>query len=480
MTTLNATQLNPQYVNNLDKWSLVRDAVNDDIEKNAIAKEYIIKPAGMSEENYKAYVKRAVFKNFVGQTIDVQKGAAFSKEFEFTGPDGSDLPESLAYLVDNVDGSGTSLEDQIKSVGQDVFSVGRIGAMVEYRPGGNGSKADSNRAKIVTYTAESIHDWEESYTIEVDNKLIYVLLVETYSKLVNGSRTDVERKIELKIDEEGFYVQTITDDNQIMGEPSMPLLGNGQRMDFIPFKFIGADNNKPDVSRAPMFKLATINLAHYRGDADKRTNIHLFSVPTVAFNLSSDVDPQRFAEINGLTDASGKITKSPTVGGTAYIGCDITYAQASTDAFLLTCQDADVADMVKLGAQVIAEGHAETAEAARIRKAAGTASLGDMVGNIEYAYNDLIMWCSMMNNQSGQADEFKFNMNKKFFDDRLNPQMLQQLGALALSNQIPRKTLFDAMKRDGSLGVNDEMTMEDFEALISEQADLNPALNLDE
>lgn len=478
MTTLNAIQLNPQYTASLDKWSQVRDAVNDDVEKNATAKGYIIKPAGMSEENYKAYVNRAVFKNFVGQTVDVQKGAAFSKEFNFTGPEGSDLPESLAYLVDNVDGSGTSLEDQIKSVGQDVFSIGRIGAMVEYRSGGSGSKADSNRAKIVTYTAESIHDWEESYTIEVDNKLIYVLLVETYSKLFNGSRTNVERKIELKLDEDGFYVQTITDDGQIVGEPSMPLLGNGQRMDFIPFKFIGSDNNKPDVSRVPMFKLSTINIAHYRGDADKRTNIHLFSVPTVAFNLSSDVDPQRFAEINNLTDASGKIAKSPTVGGTAYIGCDITYAQASTDAFLLTCQDADVSDMIKLGAQVITEGHAETAEAARIRKAAGTASLGDMVGNIEDAYKDLFMWCSMMNNGNGQADEFVFEMNMKFFDDRLNPQMLQQLITGVMSNQIPQDVLFKAMKRDGSLGVNDDMTLEDYQALLSEQQTNNPSLNI--
>ena len=476
MAITSGTNINPQYTESKNKWSLVRDCVNDDVERYAVAKQYIIKPAGMSEANYKAYVKRAVFKNFVGQTVDVQKGAAFSKEFEFTGPEGSDLPESLAYLVNNVDGSGNSLEDQIKKVGQDAFSIGRIGAMVEYRAGGNGSLADSNRAKIVTYTAESIHDWSESFTIETDNKLVYVLLVENMSEIQNGSRVNFKREIELSLDENGLYVQKITDD--ITGstpQMSEPVLGNGQRMDFIPFKFIGADDNSSNVSRSPMYKLSTINIAHYRGDADKRTNIHLFSVPTVSFNLSPDVDPTQFMEVNGI-----KKGQSPAVGGTAYIGCDIGYHQASTDAFLLTCQDADVADMVKLGAQVIAEGHAETAEAARIRKAAGTASLGDMVGNIEDAYNDLIMWCSMMNNSSGQSDDFEFIMNKKFFDDRLSPQMLQQLGALALSNQIPRKTLFDAMKRDGSLGVNDEMDMEEFESLISEQAELNPSLNLDE
>ena len=52
----NLEQLNPQYTKNIDKWSLVRDAINDDIECNAIAKNYIIKPAGMSDQNYDAYV----------------------------------------------------------------------------------------------------------------------------------------------------------------------------------------------------------------------------------------------------------------------------------------------------------------------------------------------------------------------------------------------------------------------------------------
>ena len=476
MAITSGTNINPQYTESKSKWSLVRDCVNDDVERYAVAKQYIIKPAGMSEDNYAAYVKRAVFKNFVGQTVDVQKGAAFSKEFEFTGKDGSELPESLAYLVNNVDGSGNSLDDQIKKVGQDVFSIGRIGAMVEYRAGGNGSLADSNRAKIVTYTAESIHDWSESFTIETDNKLVYVLLVESMSEIQKGSRVNFKREIELSLDEDGLYIQKITDD--ITGSTpqiSKPKLGNNKRMDFIPFKFIGADDNSSNVSRVPMFSISRINIALYQGDAEARTNIHLFAVPTVGMDINSQVTLDEFAMANGL-DKSEQIK----VGGTGFIGAVPVYAQASTDSFLLEHQEVDKADMIKLGAQVIAEGHAETAEAARIRKAAGTASLGDMVGNIEDAYNDLIMWCSMMNNSSGQADDFEFVMNKKFFDDRLNPQMLQQLGALALSNQIPRKTLFDAMKRDGSLGVNDEMTMEDFEALISEQAELNPALNLGE
>ena len=480
MTTLDNTSLNPQYTKAIPKWSDVRDAVNDDIECNAIKKGYIIKPPGMSEENYKAYVERAVFKNFVGKTLRSQKGAAFGKEFSFSGVKGSEIPESLRYLVDNVDGSGTSLEDQVKLVGQDVFSIGRVGAMVEYRGGGNGSLAESNKAKIVTYTAESIHDWNESFSIEVDNKLVYVLLVETYSKFDNGSRENVERKIILKLDDDGFYTQTITEDNKMIGDVIEPKFGNGERMNVIPFKFIGADNNKPDVSQIPLFDLTKLNIAMYRSDADARTLIHLCSVPNVSIELSQNVDPSTFARSNGLDIEGTDRMKPLKMGGVGYVGGKMEYIQASADSFMLEYQKIDKDDMISLGAQEVTIGRVETAEAAIIRKAAGTVSLGDMVGNIEDAYYDLFMWCSMMNNQSGQADEFEFNMNKKFFDDRLTPQMLQQLGALALSNQIPQQTIFKAMKRDGSLGVDDEMEFDDFVAMIQEQAELNPTLNLDE
>lgn len=477
---MNTLQVNPQYTNNVAKWQLVRDCVNDEVESKAKIGSrygcntggYVIKPEGMSDSAYNAYCARAVFKNFVAQTLDVQKGAAFGKKYVFTGVDGVDLPESLNYLVSDIDGCNNSLDDQLKSVAQDIFSIGRIGALVEYQSSGDGSLADSNGAKIVTYTAESIQDWNECKLRGGKSGLDYVKLCEKYSRLdpVNYNRTDEERLIELMLDSDGLYIQKITDSASEGFEIIEPKNGNGQRLDYIPFTFIGADSNTSCVSRLPLYRLSTINIAHYRGDADKRTNIHLFSVPTVSFNVNSDVGVDQFMKINGLMDQAGNPTP-PTIGGTAYVGCDIGFAQASTDSFLLTSQDADVSDMIKLGAQVISEGHAETAEAARIRKAAGTASLNDMVGNIQEAYIKLLSWCSMMNNASGQSDEFEFKMNDKFFDDRLSPQVLQQLIAGVMSNMIPHKALYSAMRRDGSLGVDDSMTLEDYLDLIDTQPD---------
>ncbi len=470
---MNTLSVNPQYTLNKEKWQLVRDCVNSEIESKAKIGSrygcntggYIIKPEGMSDSSYNAYCARAVFKNFVSQTLSVQKGAAFGKKYTFTSDNDNELPESLDYLVTNVDGCNNSLDDQLKSVAQDVFSVGRVGALVEYS-GGSGSLADSNGAKIVIYTAESIQDWQD------DGKLNYVKLCEKYSRLnpENYTRTDEERLIELMLDSDGLYIQKITDSANELPEIIEPLNGDGNRLDYIPFIFIGADGNGTNVSRQPLYDLATINIAHYRGDADKRTNIHLFSVPTVSFDVNPDVGVDQFMKINGLVDVAGNPI-SPTIGGTAYVGCKIDFAQASTDSFLLTCQDADVSDMIKLGAQVISEGHAETAEAARIRKAAGTASLNDMVGNIQEAYIQLFKWCSMMNNSSAQADDFEFEMNMKFFDDRLSPQVLQQLIAGVMSNQIPQKALYTAMRRDGSLGVDDSMTLEDYIDLIDTQPD---------
>ena len=58
--------------------------------------------------------------------------------------------------------------------------------------------------------------------------------------------------------------------------------------------------------------------------------------------------------------------------------------------------------------------------------------------------------------------------------------MLQQLITGVMSNQIPRTVLVSAMRRDGSIGVNDDMTDEIYNDLLKEQADLNPGLSLGE
>ena len=473
MTTIKTSE-HPQYTKNKAKWQLVRDCVNDNVQANAIECDYIIKPPAMSDDDYKAYVGRAVFKNFTGQTLDVQKGAAFGKDFAFTGIDSSDLPESLEYMLTNADGSGTSLEDQIKQVGQDVFSVGRIGALVEYRAGGTGSMADSNRAKIVLYTAETIRDWDEVQSVEVDGKLVYVCLVESYSKLTDGARANQERKIELKLID-GLYTQVITDSGENATVKIIePLDGAGKRMDFIPFKFFGADNNRPSASRVPMFKLSTINLALFRSDADLRTNLWLFAVPILSVSLDGHVAPNDFDRANGFVDDQGdRIGSIRTGGSKAYVGGVISYTQPSVDNILMNSQDRDEEALVKLGAQLISEGHNETAEAARIRKAAGTASLGDMVGNIESGYEDLFTWCMMMNNKGAAVDEFEFNMNRKFFDDRLDAQKLTAMLSGVMSGQIAKESLFKAMQRDGSMGVTEDDSYESYQAKIDEQPDNN-------
>lgn len=475
------TTINPMYTKNKHKWRLVRDCVNDDVKRHAADPSvkadydlseggYLIKPEAMSDKGFAAYCAAAEFTNFTGQTLDVLKGGAFSRPFKFTGPEGADLPESIAYLSEDTDARYTKLDDLLKLVATDVFSVGRIGLIVEY-PQASEDEArtmadigvSGKRAKILTYSAESIVDWNEYGT--------YVKICEPYSMVAEGkTRTNHTREIELYIDEDGFYVQKVDDDDGSPVRIYEPRNGAGARLDYIPFWFVGADSNQPIPSRPPLYKQATLNLQHFRKDAQEAINQHQYSHGTL-FVSTGDMDSQTFGMINGLTDESGNFVKPLAVGGTAYIvgqGGSATLLQAETGDSISKTKMEIAENMVRIGAQLITTGQNETAEAARIRKATGTASLGDMVGNIEDAMQSVIETVSAMNNSTGQADEFKFEMNKKFFDDRLSPQTLQQLSNMASLGQIPKEQLFDAMKRDGSLGISDDDDYQDWSDLIVE------------
>tara|TARA_Y100001956_G_scaffold3132_1_gene3088 strand:- start:2128 stop:3555 length:1428 start_codon:yes stop_codon:yes gene_type:complete len=469
---------NKQYAENVKKWEQVRDCIEDKVEQKR--EKYIPKPEGISDTNYGVYAGRAIFANFTGQTAQVLKSSMFYRDYTLQGVDGAELPESLQMMVDNFSGKGTNFDDHLKKTGFNVCSVGRFGVLCDYpdTAGQKLSQADINKrglsAYFPTYRAESIVDWD-TQVIDGKEVLYYVKLCERVSSIVkqgnNFTRDDVDLERELFIDDDGFYAQKVTVDGTTQ-EIKQPLKGNGERFDFIPFQFINADDNTPDCGPIPLYKISTLNIGHFREDANRRQNSFYFSVPTATVDIG-DMDAQEFRTANNMGKNDGI-----TFGGTAYIlqKGKIELIQAKEGSVSQSIQQDDESAMVKLGAQIVMQGQNETAEAARIRKGTGMVTLGDMAGNIEEAYINLINWGMMMNNPSGEPDEFEFNMSRQFFDDRLSPQMLQQLINMNIQGKYPDDDLYKQLKKD-NLTTFDTM-LEYKEALGTDTGD--NSLNIDE
>jgi hypothetical protein len=171
-------------------------------------------------------------------------------------------------------------------------------------------------------------------------------------------------------------------------------------------------------------------------------------------SIDPHVSADEFMSINGLKDG-----QPIALGSVGYIGASGTMVQANENNLAMSVIDKDVDNMAQIGAQIITVGQNETAEAARIRKSAGLASLYDVVENLEEGDTNVIKWMMMFNNQSGQPDEFILQLNRKFLDDGISPQMLQQLISMNMMGKYPDEYLFKVM-RDNNLALDGDNSID--------------------
>lgn len=464
---MNDLDTNCEYKQNLRKWQMVRDCVNDEVKSKACRdasceyertsdfshQGYIVRAPGIEDEAYYTFANRAVFKNYTGNTLDILCGAAMMRPYKLTGESTDDteqpLPESIQYIEDSFTRSGIGYYDSLKGRIREVSSVGRFGLWADFPSNTEGMTQKEIRdkglfARAQGFTAENIKDWSEAI-INGRKQLNYVKLSECYTQMV-VSGGDFRREAfsvtyELFLDEEGLY--SVKRDDGTTVNIYSPTLGNGQRLDWIPFQFYGSIENTPSVDPLPMFKISEINIALFNNDATFRQAMWYFGAPTATFALSDGVSISEFQKANGLLEG-----ESPTFGGSAYVGCEIGLAQISVDSMLIQAMDKDVESMAQIGAQIITVGQNETAESVRVRKGLGLANLTGIINNIEAGDINVIEWLMMFNNESGKPDEFILELNKRFYDDRIDPQTLQQLITLNFQGKFPDEYLFKVLKEN--------------------------------
>lgn len=262
----------PEYNDAYNSWVLVEDAVGGEYKVKNKGVEYLPMPNPDDESQanrlrYDQYKKRAVYYNTCFRTLMGMIGVAFR-----VAPK-SIIPASVDYLELNADGAGLSLQQQAQWVLSEVIKKGRCGAMVDYPSvDGDTSKADVERgirSSIKVYSPESVVDWNEEET-DIGARLNYVKICETSHRINvdTGIRECVTKYIVLRLSDGVYTAQYYNDLSQSEGEPLTPRNAAGQPFDYIPFMFIGSENNNPDIDQALLYDLAVVNVAHYRNSAD--------------------------------------------------------------------------------------------------------------------------------------------------------------------------------------------------------------------
>ncbi len=313
------TSIHPEYEYHRGRWSKNRDFCSGSEAVKAKGRVYLPddnqlydtagKPLGDSiagptddpfkyKRKYSILLQRASFNAIAQHTRNGWTGMMFNKDPII------ELPSQIEYMRDNVDGAGQTLIQLAKKNSSEGIEVGRIGMLVDMpSTGGNLSIAEEAalniRPRIANYVAEAIEDWDETEVGAVKKLSFVKLREEIYNRddeFSDYGECEIQYRV-LRLREDG-YTQEVLDENGDAKEEEKLILAQGKPLPFIPFYFVGAENNKPDVDDAPVSPIVDINLAHYLTSADYEELNHLYSLPTPSFNLGDNVSIDDFNKAN--------------------------------------------------------------------------------------------------------------------------------------------------------------------------------------
>lgn len=479
-TQVMRTTVHPQYDHARRRWEINRDACGGEMAVKAKGRKYLpddneeynaagnptgrsIRAAGPDpmkfERKYQNYLRRASFMTVAQHTRNGWVGMAFNNDPTVT------LPTELQYLIENVDGGGQSLEQLAKRATNDVSELGRYGLLVDAaRIERDVSQAEADamglKPSIIGYRAEDILDWNEE---KVGNKTILTMVKlrrcffdreDEENDLSGYSDMEFEYTYYRLIDGECTYQRYDDSDTEIDDNP-IPITGSDRApLDFIPFYFIGAENNKPDVDESPLSGIVDLNLSHYRNSADEEALNHTHAAPILGIDTGVNQTAEQFAKANpnGIRTGDAVITQ----GGGA-----VGYQQIAADSAIANLMLAKENRMEKVGARYAGEGNSKdvTAEAARINAAFTTSTLSTAVGNISEAIEaaltglatmmglDVTPTITTVDGEEVQEKVVAFELSKDFYGETLIWQAIQPLVDLYDRGLLTLEGLQDACKQ---------------------------------
>ena len=424
----------------LPKYKLVDDTVEgEDVIKDG-GETYLPKPdantdAAKNEAQYVNYKKRAVFFHATGRTLGGLVGQVFSK------PIATDIATSLEPLELDVDGAGTTLEQQTKQTLENALKKGRAGLLSDFptiEPGEDITRADIEtgriRPRIILYEPEQIINWREQ-VVGGETQLSLLVLVEQKDVSTDKFEISCEPRWRVyELDENGqvqVSVWRLTEKSQnasnevpeyeIETEPTLIIDGNNQALKRIPFAFVGSMNNDSSVDEPPLYPLATLNIAHYRNSADYEQSLFIVGQQTPVFTGLTDDWIKKHIKGQVMLGAQNAVLLPP--GATASL------LQSTPNSMPMEGMTHKEDQMKAIGAKLIEPGSADrTATEAEIEEISEASILSSVAKNVSAAYELSFYFCSLFGEEVSQ-DEISIQLNSEFQVLGLNAQERQEVAA---------------------------------------------------
>lgn len=443
-------------------------------------------PEDTSKENqarYTAYKTRAVFYNVTKRTLAGLAGFVFLRD------PAVNVPTQLTPVIEDGTGGGMPLNQLAKATVQYVLSFGRAGVWVDYptrTPVGDLPVSETEgvttlaevqsgevRPVISVYDPRKIINWR---TRKKNSKKVLCLLVleEEYDVETDGFELKKYPQWRvLRLNDSGQYQveiwrktgQTVAGSKLQTGMATMvgPAIivtdATGKPLDFIPFTFVGVDNNEELPDYPPLYDLASLNIAHYRNSADYEESCYLVGQPTPVFA--------------GLTEdwvknvLKGKVALGSRGGVPLPVGGSAELMQAAPNAQPYEAMEHKERQMVALGAKLVENRDVQrTATEADQQNASETSVLASAARNVSSAFQVALTWAA--ETFMGISGEIKYQLHSDLGLSKMTPEQRSALVHEWQAGAITFEEMREALRQAGIATEDDGQAKE---KIAKDQAD---------
>lgn len=396
---------------------------------------------------YEAYLSRAVFYNFTKRTEEGMVGEVFSRDPLIQ------LPELMWPMIDDVDGTGVSLDQQAKAGLSHCLAGGGFGLLVDYPVTEKPltlaeQKAGYIRPTLLQYNRSNVINWR---FIKRGAREIFSLVVIEETGKASDDGFEVTWRTQwrvLQLDDQGEYVATVyirdaqNDDEYVVAEEGVrPLGADGKPLTQIPFFFCGVKNNNAAPDAPPLYDLAELNIAHYRNSADYEDSCYMVGQPTPFFaGLTEQWVKKVFL---GKTIRLGSREAIPLpVGGTAGL------LQVAANSMPFEAMKHKESQAAALGAKLIEPGGGKnTLGEAQLEEGTNTSLLASAAKNVSLVYRLALRFAA--EKLYDTKDEVDYSLNTDFPGSRLTPNERTQLVAEWQASAITESEMRAGLRKAG-------------------------------
>lgn len=457
----------PDYDENLASWLRARDVIAGEDAVKSGGVRYLPRLDSQTDDEYAAYKERASFFNATSRTADGYVGLIFRRSpFHKLPEEQSALGRALTGFKNDADMLGTPFMSYAKDVINEVICLGRAGTLIDW-------EGDvENRVFASLYAAENILNWrveringrniptmvvlleptgghpspgkDEDPFETVTREQIRVLKLVPGKAVTGNTKRDYSYTVEIWQREEkpaSRGNRRLEKKDWKLVETRVPLR-LGKPLPLIPFVFHGPRHSQPAVEKLPLADIITVNLDHYRLNADYKHGVHFTALPTA---WVSGFDKSSTLRI-GSSSAWVTETAGASAGFLEFTGQGLTTFERAMDR--------DERLLAILGSRLLESQKrvGETAQAIELRQTGENSILGNIAINVSASLTHVLQWAYWWNSTEETPDDVTgervlIELNTDFSAKGMSAQELQAVVAAWQAGAISRDTMSDIFRR---------------------------------